>query len=457
VDVIVIAGSYPPRRLARSIQNARLVEALRWHGHLIVPRELRFDPSRNMDYAIPETMRVHRLWDIRGHRIHSALGRLGLRTGKSPDVMRFWAFQAGMLAAMLPRPDLIVTISHPLSTHLAGLFAKRTTRRSTPWMAYFADPWVDMEQLGYVSYSPRVRRRNVRLESQVVGRADALVFTNEETKNLFLDRYPRDGGKMHVVSQSFDPRLFPEPTNERRDATSPMVMRYIGEFYGPRTPRPLIEAALKLEAETGKSQPDWRIELYGRIACDDQTRCDELLARSRTVTAQGEVSYSRSLDLMIASDALLVIDAPAPKSPFLPSKLVDYLGARKPILGLTGDGAASALIRRTGGLVADVTRPDEIERALRTMIDYWRSGRLDSLKPSEDVRSQYALPNVAARFDAIARNLVGERPARGRRLADSTSQNGSLGSTGDRQSDRYAEPVETPVGARNEPQCQKLN
>jgi hypothetical protein len=236
-----------------------------------------------------------------------------------------------------------------------------------------------------------------------------------------------------------------------------MVIRYIGEFYGPRTPRPLIEIALKLEAETVESQPDWRIELYGRIACRDKNRCEELLARSRTVSALGEVNYTRSLELMLGSDALLVIDAPAEKSPFLPSKLVDYLGARKPILGLTGNGAASALIRRTGGIVADVTRPDEIERSLRTMIDCWQSGRLDSLTPSEEVRSQYALPNVAARFDAIARNLVGDRLASGRRWSESTTRNGSLGSTGSRQSDQCAEPIESPVGARDKPQWEKLD
>ena len=43
---------------------------------------------------------------------------------------------------------------------------------------------------------------------------------------------------------------------------------------------------------------------------------------------------------------LLVIDAPADESLFLPSKLIDYLPARKPILGLTpARGASADLIR----------------------------------------------------------------------------------------------------------------
>ena len=47
------------------------------------------------------------------------------------------------------------------------------------------------------------------------------------------------------------------------------------------------------------------------------------------------------------ADVLLVIDAPSRgPSPFLPSKLIDYLPLRKPILGShAGDGATAGLLR----------------------------------------------------------------------------------------------------------------
>jgi hypothetical protein len=43
------------------------------------------------------------------------------------------------------------------------------------------------------------------------------------------------------------------------------------------------------------------------------------------------VGYQESLKLMSEADALLVIDAPADQSVFLPSKLIDYIGAGRPI------------------------------------------------------------------------------------------------------------------------------
>jgi hypothetical protein len=70
------------------------------------------------------------------------------------------------------------------------------------------------------------------------------------------------------------------------------------------------------------------------------------------------------------ADVLLVIDAPsAEPSPFLPSKLVDYLMFRKPILGLTPvRGASADLLRRLGCAVAAPDDVPAIAEALRVLI-----------------------------------------------------------------------------------------
>ena len=68
------------------------------------------------------------------------------------------------------------------------------------------------------------------------------------------------------------------------------------------------------------------------------------------------VDYRASLRLMPQADALLLIDAALSESPFFPSKLADYLGAGRPILGLTPDGTAADLLRAYG---APVAHPDD--------------------------------------------------------------------------------------------------
>jgi glycosyltransferase involved in cell wall biosynthesis len=117
------------------------------------------------------------------------------------------------------------------------------------------------------------------------------------------------------------------------------------------------------------------------------------------VTLRDPVDYTESLALMRASDALLVVDAPAERSVFLPSKLVDYLGAGRPIVALTPPGAAADLVDRAGGWVADPADPvagaDALAAALR--------GAAAPSSDAEAVRAAHAAPVVARRMrDIIA-------------------------------------------------------
>ena len=57
------------------------------------------------------------------------------------------------------------------------------------------------------------------------------------------------------------------------------------------------------------------------------------------------VGYLQSLALAKSADLLLNIDAPAATSVFLPSKLIDYIGAGRPIFGITPAGTAARLIQ----------------------------------------------------------------------------------------------------------------
>lgn len=405
VNATFIMGSYLPKRSPRAVQNARLVEALGWRGHLIVPRVGKLPAHKQLDGAVADGMRVHRIWDARASRGHRLLHKLGCQSDRLPDDMLPWALGAGSLAAVLPRPELLVTIGHPLSSHLAGLIAKRTTRHGTPWLAYFSDLWLDMEALGYVSYTPAVRAWNARLEAAVLRTADAIVVTNELTREILLRRFPRVAAKTHVVTQAFDERLFPPRSTPHPAAPRELVLRYLGDFYGPRSPRPILQAALEVQRQF----PDdlsWRIELIGWLQCDDLAQCQALLAQTRHVVARGEVPYRESLQAMVDADALLVIDAPATESPFLPSKLVDYLGANRPLVGFTSPGTAAALIRRAGGLVADVADPRAVAVTLAAVIERWRCGRLAQLNPSQEVRAEFDRLAVSRRFDELAQRLV---------------------------------------------------
>jgi glycosyltransferase involved in cell wall biosynthesis len=103
------------------------------------------------------------------------------------------------------------------------------------------------------------------------------------------------------------------------------------------------------------------------------------------------------------ADVLLVVDAPSDgDSVFLPSKLVEYLAFRTPILGLTPRAGASArLLDRLGCLVAAPEDDGEIAEALSTLLERWRGGTLDVGARFDAVRAEYDVRRTTARLDEI--------------------------------------------------------
>src|SRR6185312_7698921 len=79
------------------------------------------------------------------------------------------------------------------------------------------------------------------------------------------------------------------------------------------------------------------------------------------------VSYEESLRLMCTADALLIIDAPFEHNVFFPSKLVEYLWARRPILALTPPGTSADIVTAAGGMATSPMTPEEIADGLFAM------------------------------------------------------------------------------------------
>jgi hypothetical protein len=102
---------------------------------------------------------------------------------------------------------------------------------------------------------------------------------------------------------------------------------------------------------------------------------------------------------------LLVIDAPADDSLFLPSKLIDYLPLRRPILGLTPPRGASAdLIRRLGYPVVAPDDETAIAGQIEALLDLKQAGRLGASPVHDTVASEYDIRDTTRAFaDILAR------------------------------------------------------
>lgn len=411
-EMFAVSFNYPPAASPRAVQVARLLKHLKVRTTLACAdyyHKDRVDATlvREAEAPLARCLRVPFERSASRNFLSRVAYRLDLPlVDKAPD--RYVPWRPAVLAAVetLARdgwyePDVLVTFGSPMSDHLIGLDLKR--RLGVPWVAHFSDPWADNPFLGY---DPLSRRYNRGLEARVVREADRLVFTTDETVALFASNHgPAVAAKSRVLPHAYAPELFPAPS--ARDASG-LVVRYLGDFYGSRTPAPLFGALRRLLDAEPSTLEGVRFELIGGKG-EGQLEAAGLGSLPEGLVASlPSVKYVESLRLMSEADGLLVIDAPAELSVFLPSKLIDYVGAGRPVFGITPPGAAAGLIRRLGGWVADLSDADAVADTLKSFLAFLRASAGSSAAAWGDVevRRSFEPPAVAERFAGILREVL---------------------------------------------------
>jgi glycosyltransferase involved in cell wall biosynthesis len=336
--------------------------------------------------------------------------RLAKRLVLLPDSERPWADRLAKTALthrLVAQGDVLVTFGQPMSDHLAGLAIKRAL--DIPWIAHFSDPWSDNP---YLSRNPVVPRRLRAMERRVVDAADRLLFTSQETVDLVMKKYSAPlRAKVGILPHAYDPQFQAEAAlPARRDGN--LVLRHLGNFYGRRNPLTLIQALVLLHKRQPAVLENVRIELIGRWVGRKRWSPADLTLPKHLLSFHQPIAYEESLRQMRSADALLIIDAPFERNVFFPSKLVDYLWARRPVLALTPPGTSADIVAACGGLVASPATPETIAAGLADMIVRLRARTIGA--PSEEAIASYDARRVAAAFDETVRRLCSSAFVSGR-------------------------------------------
>lgn len=317
--------------------------------------------------------------------VFRALWRLAPPLKRLPDEKRVWmpgALRAARATLDAVPAKVIVTFAQPWTDHLIGLALKR--ERGLPWVAHFSDPWVDSP---YFRAGAWLRKRAESWERQVIEEATKVVFVNTYARDRVMAKYPEAWtAKTAVVPQGFEA---PFRTHAAASGQSgPLRMIYTGRFYdGLRTPDAFLDAM---------AQVNKRVPLRGRLevqfigsGMSAHAARASALGLGHSVVFTGRVAPLHAQERASGADVLLIIDAPSDHGPslFLPSKLIDYLPLRKPILGITPlQGPSGDLLRELGYPVVDPHDVAGIARLLQDLVEH--TGRR---------------PGPSARHDAVSR------------------------------------------------------
>lgn len=402
--LLLITYAFPPLQAAEAYLSAKALSELKGFDVDI----LTIDPSRlglpldqSMQSFVEERFgRIHRVappaW-LNKQIFHLLRGIMVF-----PD--RFRIFNSYIVKAALKlgiqNYDIVMSWSQWHSIHLAGASLKHKFPE-IPWVAHMSDPWSDNPFLPKIpGYSITQRW----LERRVIRCADSVNFTTIETQDLVMQKYPHDWAKKtDVIPHSYAPALYPN-TGSSMGRNNRWILRYLGNFYGPRNPQNLARALAILQKRAPDLVRGVRIEIVGRWIGNTIWRPEDEGVQGDLLVLEKPVSYCKSLSLMREADMLLIIDAPFEKSVFFPSKLVDYIGANRPILAFTPDGACADVLRKVGGMIVSPATITSIQNGLEMAIR--RMKTRTAIKPRPEIALQYDAKHVAKLYSELLDRLI---------------------------------------------------
>ena len=407
LPILAVSFHYPPAPEPRAVQVSRLLGHLAWPTRLVRGTALAVDSSitpppaqsgvipLEVPFSLsPWRWRTQRLWR-----------RLRLPWwGRNPDRYRPWARPALAAALALAqeadfKPQVVVTFGTPWTDHLVGLALKK--RLGLPWVAHFSDLWSDWPLPDLDPLSLAGMRR---WEARVLAQADRVIFITPRMRDIFVAKpVPDLARRARVLAHLYDPALFadlPGPSSQGR------AIRYLGDLYGGRrSPRALFQGLEIIAQRRPELLAGVRFEFYGSGAQSQQKEPVPPGLPPGLISFHPRVSHQRSLELMAGADALLLVEFGSQESSWLPSKLVEYLGAERPLLAVAPAGSAAEFITKAGGQVASPQDPQAVAAMLEAHLS-----RPPAPSPWGDpaFRRAYAPETVVPQFARILREAVEE-------------------------------------------------
>lgn len=311
-----------------------------------------------------------------------------------PDAQVGWfpfGVRAGRRLLRSWRADIIFASSGPPT---ALLIANRLSREyGIPWVGEFRDLWVENHRYQH----PRWRKEiEARLERRVVSTASGLVTVSEPLAEALRKNYDV---KVETVYNGFDPG--DHGSGPSGSSSSRLEILYTGWVYPQQNLAPLFEAMQRL----GEAAKDVRVVFYG----SDANLIGQLSLKHRVahiVEAMPAVPFMDSLRLQRGADVLLYLSWNDPaQTGIFSGKLLQYFGARRPILAVGNTDNAPVRVIRDRKLGFASSDPGEIAAQLSEWIaDKRRANRIDEVP--RDRAAEFSRENQARRLELfLARTL----------------------------------------------------
>ena len=254
-----------------------------------------------------------------------------------PDARKFWIKPSikFLIKHLKSNPvDCIISTGPPHSTHL---IANGVTRKlQIPWIADFRDPWTNIDFYDQLRLTTRADKKHRSLEKTVLKNATEIVTVSKHWANDFKHIAGRE---LSIIRNGFDHADFEETVDTLDNHFS---ICHIGSMNKDRNPESLWSALKTLVTDNSFSSK-LSIKLIGQV---DHSIFQSIENHGLTkfLNHIPFLNHKEALTELQKSQVLLLPINDTPNSlGVVPGKIYEYLGARRPIIGIgptEGDSAA---------------------------------------------------------------------------------------------------------------------
>ena len=282
--------------------------------------------------------------------------------------------------------DCLFTSIVPGISHIAGYKIKKK-HPNVKWIASFSDPFKgspykktdNSDQSIFYKIAFNVGAfclYNNRYEEAAVKNADELIFICEEQRDFTLKQYP-DYEELLKKSVIYPLTYIPEWKMYTELLDAPKVRHetkqavHLGRLYGLRKIDSFLEALRELNTEISHLEEKIVFHQYSEIQAADVKKVHDY-GLEKVFVMHDKVTYRQSVEIMKEADILVLFDTLMPEAeiqPYLPSKIVEYLMLKKPILGICDPNSPSYRILKEYGFETVGSKKEMIKDNILKMID----------------------------------------------------------------------------------------